>query len=234
MSQVSRSGRTVLFVSHNMGTVSALCDRVVVLSQGNVIFDGPTNEGIRAYTLESQSAAEAQVNLAARTVERYGARQYACLRTLELRNADNVPSTTLQMGEKAVFRMVVDILKPNDEFEIGISIANLHGVGIHMFVSNWEGLHSIPNTGLHLLEVEWPRVYLFPGEYQVYVWITIRGQYYDDAVHEALRFSVEEGRVNSHPTHFERFSKNTQVYTPSLWKISQLSAIESQSRYASK
>jgi hypothetical protein len=83
-----------------------------------------------------------------------------------------------------------------------------------------------------LIEVQWPAVYLFPGEYQVHVWITIRGQYYDDAVHEALRFAVEEGRVNSHPTHFERFSKNTQVYAPSRWKLSKLNVTEPETIYA--
>jgi lipopolysaccharide transport system ATP-binding protein len=222
MSEVSRSGRTVLFVSHNMAAVSDLCDRVILLHQGRIVFDGATNEGIRRYTLESQAAPNAQVDLAARMVERYGAREYACLQSLELRNADATPSTTLQMGEKAHFRLLVDILKPSDDFEIGIVIGNAYGIALHHLVSGWEGLRSIPDTGLHLVEVELPNVYLFPGEYQVHVWITISGQYYDDAVHEAMRFSVEEGRVNSHATHFGRFSKNTQVYTPSHWKVTKM------------
>ena len=227
-SEVSRSGRTVLFVSHKMGAVGTLCDRVILLSHGSITFDGPSDEGIRRYVVDSQAGAESQVDLAARKIERYGDRSHACLQRLELRNSDDTPSTTLLMGEKAAFRLIVDILRPNRDFEIGLSIANLQGVGIHMFVSNWEGLHSISERGLHLVEVEWPQVCLFPGDYRVDVWITIRGEYYDDAVHEALRFSVEEGRVNSHPTHFKRFSKNTQVYAPSVWKVSKVDDVESQ------
>ncbi|MBQ9880334.1 MAG: ABC transporter ATP-binding protein [Clostridia bacterium] len=42
-------GRTILYVSHNMATVRKLCDRVIVLSHGKVIFDGPTAEGIDIY-----------------------------------------------------------------------------------------------------------------------------------------------------------------------------------------
>ena len=41
--------RTVLFVSHNMNTIRSLCDRVIVLEQGKVVFDGDVEEGILKY-----------------------------------------------------------------------------------------------------------------------------------------------------------------------------------------
>jgi len=44
------SGRTVLFVSHNMKTVEALCDRVLVLDCGEVCFSGSPEDGIAYYT----------------------------------------------------------------------------------------------------------------------------------------------------------------------------------------
>ena len=43
-------GRTVLFVSHNMAAVRSLCSRCVVLQNGELVFDGETNEAIEAYT----------------------------------------------------------------------------------------------------------------------------------------------------------------------------------------
>ncbi len=50
MNDVSRQdGRTILYVSHNMSTVRQLCDRVVVLSHGKVIFDGDVESGIDRY-----------------------------------------------------------------------------------------------------------------------------------------------------------------------------------------
>ncbi len=49
MSNVAASGRTVLFVSHNMAAVSSLCTRTVVLSDGTVAFNGPTADGITKY-----------------------------------------------------------------------------------------------------------------------------------------------------------------------------------------
>ena len=50
MSDVSKTeGRTILYVSHNMNTIRQLCDRVVVLDHGKVVFDGGTEEGIGVY-----------------------------------------------------------------------------------------------------------------------------------------------------------------------------------------
>jgi lipopolysaccharide transport system ATP-binding protein len=49
MSVVSGEGRTILFVSHNMGAVKRLCPRSILLNQGGVEFDGPTNEVIDRY-----------------------------------------------------------------------------------------------------------------------------------------------------------------------------------------
>lgn len=46
---IASSGRTVLFVSHNMSTISQLCTRCIVLSEGKIIFDGKTNDAISKY-----------------------------------------------------------------------------------------------------------------------------------------------------------------------------------------
>lgn len=43
------SGKTILYVSHNMNTIRRLCNRVVVLNKGQVEFDGDVEKGIRLY-----------------------------------------------------------------------------------------------------------------------------------------------------------------------------------------
>jgi lipopolysaccharide transport system ATP-binding protein len=50
MDDVSKSGRTVLFVSHNMGHIARLCHRTVLLNDGRVQEVGPTKEVISTYT----------------------------------------------------------------------------------------------------------------------------------------------------------------------------------------
>ena len=49
MKDVSRSGRTVLFVSHQMQAVSNLCDRAIMLKNGKIDYSGSTDATIRRY-----------------------------------------------------------------------------------------------------------------------------------------------------------------------------------------
>ena len=50
MKKVSEEeGRTVLYVSHNMATVKSLCNRCIVLSHGQLAFEGETDEAIAVY-----------------------------------------------------------------------------------------------------------------------------------------------------------------------------------------
>lgn len=47
--------RTILYVSHNMNTIRQLCDRVIVLKQGKIVFDGGVDEGILVYIQNSDN-----------------------------------------------------------------------------------------------------------------------------------------------------------------------------------
>ncbi len=46
--QFKDEGRTIIFVSHSAEQVSDICDRTIVLSHGDVVFDGDVEGGIRA------------------------------------------------------------------------------------------------------------------------------------------------------------------------------------------
>ncbi|MCX7049586.1 MAG: polysaccharide ABC transporter ATP-binding protein [Candidatus Sumerlaeota bacterium] len=49
MSDVAESGRTILFVSHNMAAIESLCRQTILLESGCLINKGPTNEIIAEY-----------------------------------------------------------------------------------------------------------------------------------------------------------------------------------------
>jgi lipopolysaccharide transport system ATP-binding protein len=49
MSDVARQGRTVVFVSHNMGAVTRLCDAGIVLDHGRVVYQGEINSAVTFY-----------------------------------------------------------------------------------------------------------------------------------------------------------------------------------------
>lgn len=60
MLDVAKSGRTILYVSHNMQTIEQLCNRVVVLENGTVRYDGNVDEGVSIYL--NSKASQSSVN----------------------------------------------------------------------------------------------------------------------------------------------------------------------------
>lgn len=58
METVTKSGRTILFVSHNMAAIRALCSTVLVLDKGQVIYHGDVTHGIDKYMSISSSFEE--------------------------------------------------------------------------------------------------------------------------------------------------------------------------------
>ncbi len=69
MSEVTRAGRTVVFVSHNMSAILNLCSRAMLIEGGRILKDGTAQETARAY-LESLQSGRSE-NLSDAT-ERWG------------------------------------------------------------------------------------------------------------------------------------------------------------------
>lgn len=64
MGEVTRSGRTILFVSHNMHTVRNLCTQALCLESGNVVMEGSADDVVRFYMRGSTALHSATVHLA--------------------------------------------------------------------------------------------------------------------------------------------------------------------------
>ena len=61
MNEVARAGRTVLFVSHDISAVNALCERAILLHEGSLILHGPTRE-VSTYYLDTANKLYSPIN----------------------------------------------------------------------------------------------------------------------------------------------------------------------------
>jgi lipopolysaccharide transport system ATP-binding protein len=94
MGEVSRSGRTVLFVSHNAAAVENLCTRGIVLHHGRKDFDGTQTEALRHYMSRFASGG---ADLSART-DRTGSGE-ARVTGVEFRDAQGRVVSAIASGE---------------------------------------------------------------------------------------------------------------------------------------
>src|SRR5262249_23499458 len=112
MRDVTREGRTVLFVSHNLAAVRSLCTRALLLENGRLLFDGGTDDAVERYLGRIAGGRHAAIVegdlLAARLAKSrlYGSEPFFhCTRVTVLDEA-GTPSVSLSSDEEAT--VVID------------------------------------------------------------------------------------------------------------------------------
>jgi lipopolysaccharide transport system ATP-binding protein len=197
MSEVtSEQGRTVLFVSHNMAAVEALCPRTVYLEGGRVMFDGPTPEAIMSYLSRGDSAGveesrgEYDLSQAARD-ETAGP---PILRKITILGPDGRATDAVRMGDPISFAIDVDGLDLPAQ-SVGIRIRTeldlpVASVNMGMLPPALDKERVRPDqVVLHV-----PRLPLLPGRYSVELAVDTFKQS-EDRVERAATFDVEAADV---------------------------------------
>jgi lipopolysaccharide transport system ATP-binding protein len=129
MSEVSRGGRTILFVSHNMTVVEKLCERCIVLHDGRVEYQGETNEAIHHY-LDSMLAAN---NPDGHIFDLSGATNRQSnvgklLKSIELYTDDNLPVLEgIRLGKGLKVKIHFDLPQPTKSFDMGLAFDSMFG-----------------------------------------------------------------------------------------------------------
>ena len=118
--------RTVLYVSHNMDTVRALCDKCVVLSEGRIVYQGETEEAIRYYRsfLMRGDPARARVD----AIRRRDKNLSGLCRIVDL----EVQSDKLADGEPLRFQLKLYAERPTAKVALRLIVSNSLGQLIGM------------------------------------------------------------------------------------------------------
>jgi lipopolysaccharide transport system ATP-binding protein len=212
---VVHEGRTVLFVSHNMTVVGSLCQRVILLDRGRMLFDGPAADGISRYVRSAATATS--VDLTA-VPERQGPREYGRLTGISLFDSAGMPCDHFAMGDPMIVELELECDRRLCPAEVGLLLSSSFGVGIHHFVSAWEGLELDLELGRHRFRVTVPQVLVYPGIYALSPWFKRQGALVDDQVAGAIQVTVVGADVTGHNPYFENYSNSkAEVYCPSQW-----------------
>jgi lipopolysaccharide transport system ATP-binding protein len=190
MGDVAKGGRTVLFVSHNMGAIQNLCETAILLEKGKIAQQGTTHKVVQGY-FQAQSEIE-ETDLQVHKGRRPGSD--IVLQRLRLFGND-YETTNIPMGCKLRLEVVFQSDLPIHNVRFGIAIEDAMGQRL----LNFSPSHQAPNLintpiscGTFVCSI--PQIRLLPGLYFVTL-IIGNGASDLDRIDQAGQFSVEAADV---------------------------------------
>ncbi len=163
MNDVSQSGRTVLFVSHNMEAISRLCTRCIYLVKGGLKMQGATRDVLNAYADHSkQTAGEIDLTALPRAFE--GSAEARLVRLKNL-SAETGGAWCFEYGTPLEFAVDISVTRPLAEPEIGYQLFAVTGMQLASTTTTQELPLTSLEPGRYQLRVKIPDFFLNPGTY---------------------------------------------------------------------
>ncbi|MEM9553873.1 MAG: ABC transporter ATP-binding protein [Acidobacteriota bacterium] len=218
MNEVSRHGRTVLFVSHHMGAISTLCPRCIWLHRGRLRLDGPTDQVIAAYVREGSQLGGARLfddEPLAQTDE-------LVIRGLSLRGADGTSSGSIDVRRPFGIEIEYEVLRPMTHCRIGVFVQTHSGtIVFDSYDADHEEYFGPRVPGRYVSRAEVPGDFLMPGGYALTINADITGVKRLIRLENALLFEVyDTGAVGT-----EIGGRRRGVVLPKLdWRVRPLDA----------
>jgi lipopolysaccharide transport system ATP-binding protein len=189
MDEVARSGRTVLFVSHNLPSIQRLCPRSIMLDAGRIVADGPTKDVVNQYL--AVGAREAQpghwIDLADAKRTGSGVAVFSGIRYSSGSEAHDLRPFT---GGPLDFELTLTARAPQPLVSLAVSIANQSGTNlVNADTSSINQLLSL-REGESTWRITIDRLFLKAGRYTVGLWLGGRTGEPLDRLESAFRLEV--------------------------------------------
>ena len=185
MNAVARTGRTVIFVSHQMYAIRSLCTRTIWVDQGHIIRDGNTFDVVKEYEIRELSEYNSENIVVRKPEEAFNKNFY--IGRVEFVN----PANTNIFSYYDTFRLVLDFNgSPIDNYSVEFKIYKDTGEFACTGVSGiLHGLYFGKNT--NRVEIKVGPLVLTNGNYRVTLSI-IKGEEWIDTWENACSFSIIE------------------------------------------
>jgi lipopolysaccharide transport system ATP-binding protein len=165
MSSVARTGRTVLFVSHNMQAVRQLCQRALWLKDGKVVADGPSGEVVDAYLREAPET-ESQAELA-KTIDALPDDPIFKLQSIAVLQ-DGMETLEILSGKAVEIRFEYDVRTTTPGLHLTVDVCDAEGSLIFQTLSNGDSDQlPIVERGHHVSKATIPADFLAPMPYEL-------------------------------------------------------------------
>jgi hypothetical protein len=169
--EMQERGATILFVSHDLGAVRALCSRALLLNAGSLVIDGRPKDVLNRYQrliMAREEAYEARERAsvdaeASPPIEGEGVAPLhytyrhgdgsARILSAQLLDDDARPVEVVETGEPVSVRVRVRFEREVDEPVVGFLIRNRHGIHVYGTNTKLQELELGPVCGGEMIEV---------------------------------------------------------------------------------
>jgi lipopolysaccharide transport system ATP-binding protein len=155
MDDVAKQGRTIVFVSHNMGAVRQLCERGIWIDKGNIKFTDSVDKIVSLYTSNNFITANA-----------FAIKHHSI--EFDLKIFAKNEEAEIQTGDDITFKFTFLSKMKREKFQIGIGILNSRGDRVTTIHSSYQTLQSYTLLeGENIFKAIWKKNMLCPGDYGV-------------------------------------------------------------------
>lgn len=181
MEELSHSGRTVIFVTHNMDALTSLCTKGVLLDQGSVAFVGPVVQAREQYL---QNVLELEYSVSRSAIR--GGSGGVVVSDVWLEDASGRRISTLSRHEPVSLCLnahVSDQLIGRSDLEVAFGINTIEGHRLFTVVSSWSDNRLDVRSRDFAVACDLPNLPLIPGKYLVDAAIIFHGDTLDAIQH---------------------------------------------------
>jgi len=153
--EFKKSGKTLLFVSHDASAVKALCDRAYLLHKGNVIDEGSPQEVFNHYN--NLIADGHSGRLSTKEARRRSGNGKAQILGAKLKRPNGQYADTIISGERCTIEIELEVFQGIEDLAVGISLRDRLGYevfGINNYCVNQKFPSADPGRYLVTYEVD--------------------------------------------------------------------------------
>jgi len=216
MEGLRNTGRTVLFVSHNLAAVEHLCSRGIWIDAGQVCMDGEAKEVIKAYMGAFSGGQSGGMDLAA-IEKRVGSGEIRYTK-IEYLNPDGTQCGITRSGDALVLRFHYHAEKTVRELSFEFLLYTPMGT-LLTWTSTWQHRILIPEIrpGDGYVDLEIDSINLVPGTYNFSLLLFGEDAKVHDKIESGLVLEIEVSDVYNCGRVLE--SRWGIMYFPQRWRI---------------
>ena len=180
MGEASQQGKTVIFVSHNMDAISALCNKGIILDKGRITYEGEVGEALKTY-MASNNKNQYTLESCTKRVQSGGIRMLDVW--IENHHGHIInevdPESAISLGVK----IEIDENYIGRNIDVGFGVDAFDGRRLFTTLASWCGAKINSNARNVIVKCSMKTMPLVPNKYLLSASLLCEGHTLDVAFH---------------------------------------------------